>query len=293
MRYINNWKESVVIEAYTIAVDPQTIATLTTIPTCDADLDSLVCKFDETTLQVRDQHLNDATVVPIEEGVSLKAGTDNEVGLMQGFLTLPFVAEQVPDLYIMSYFDIDNEAITCGKPLSSNGSVINYDGSYTYQIGSGDTVYPLSVGDGHPGYDFILPLYQYITHAGPKGSVFFLYIADDGDVRIGVMFDIAQDNFRNGGGHLATWLVSQDQEVYRGQIIGLSDHTGDSPYYQLHFDLSKPNYDFCPDMIGTQMIDPFRTVIQGPLPADFSGSLVSYWTVDNLTQFPQIDSTNK
>jgi hypothetical protein len=286
MRYINNWKGSVVVPAYTKDVDAATMARLTTIPGCDADLAALVCKLNDATMQIRDQHLNDATVIPIENRVSIKAGNDNTIGLMQGFLTLPFVAEQVPKLYIFTYFDIDNNVITCGSPVKANGTKLNYDGRY-HTDGGGDPVHPsIGVGDGHTGDDFSVPLYQYITNAGPIGSISFLYVADNGDVRYSVMSDISQESYRNGGSHLATWLVSEEQEIYRGQIIGLSDHSGGSPYYQLHFDLSKPNNDFCPNMIGTQMIDPFRALIQEPFPKDFSGSSVSYWTVDNLMQFP-------
>ena len=58
-------------------------------------------------VQVPEQHLNDTEVLPIDEELSYKAGEEIELGLMQGFLTLPFPCNAPDSLMFISYSDSD------------------------------------------------------------------------------------------------------------------------------------------------------------------------------------------
>jgi hypothetical protein len=231
-------------------------------------------------IQVPEQNLNDTDIIPIEKGLRLKVGDTSEIGLMQGFLTLPFVQSQVPDLYIMGYFDILNESTTCGSPVSADGVALNYDGKYT-EFGGGDPIKPrIGVGDGHEGIDYSVPLGSYIISASPKSKVWLLPRENNGELRVHTLFQLGNDVFQNAYGHLQVQLVEMDEVVYRGQIIGISGKTGASPYHQLHFDLSKSTPKQC-----NQYLDPFRAIFEDTHPDNYSGSYESFWTVDNNPQF--------
>lgn len=77
-RYINIWKKSIIITTYTI-----------------------------NGVQVPEQILNDVDIRPIKSIITLKVGEGNEIGLMQGLLTLSFDHHQFEDIpFIEGYFDI-------------------------------------------------------------------------------------------------------------------------------------------------------------------------------------------
>jgi len=295
MRYINNWKGAVVVKAYTVAAEPQAIARLTNIPGCNADLVALVCKLNDTTLQLRDQHLNDTSIIPIANGTSIKSGEDNNVGLMQGILTLPFVSEQVPKPYLENYFDIIgprifNDNITYNDTLDE--IMLTYDGKYTSPVADFRRVargeHLIGVDDNHPGLDFILPIGNYIVSGIPTAKVLAFSPLTDPERRINVWFEDPANQgqfYESGAGHLHIPLGILDQTIYRGQIIGLSGDSGsyapgDPHMQQDHFALAK--------MIpkGWTYFDPFRTIITlDPIPDNYWGSPVSWWTSDNNPQF--------
>jgi hypothetical protein len=299
MRYINNWKGAVVVPAYTKDVDTPTMARLTTIPGCDADLVALVCKLDAAKLQVRDQNLNDTNIISIVNGTSIKSGQDNNIGLMVGFLTLPFVSEQVPKPFVMNYFDILGNfwSDDAGKNTISNnqdGVMLNYNGKYNTEVdwrrvAAGE--YLTGVGDSHPGVDFLLPIGNYIVSILPTATIFHIFSGNqtDPELRIYSWFEDPAnpgEYYEGGGAHLNVILGILDHTVYRGQIIGLSGDSGIYPpgttqkIQQDHFGLSKRITE------GWIYFDPFRTIITlNPIPANYGGSPVSWWTSDNLAQF--------
>jgi hypothetical protein len=252
MRYINKWNGPVVIPAYEM-----------------------------NGVKVPEQHLNDVEEMSLQNGYAFVVGKDSNIGLMQGFLTSPFMAKDLPNIYIWGYWDDANNYVTCSSPAKPNGVAVSFDGKYT-QPGGGDPIHPsIGVGDSHDGYDFSVPIGTFIVNAGPTGKVFLLPRGDNGELRVLTLFIVKEDSFafQDSYGHLLAQLVNLGP-VYRGQIIGVSDHTGDSPYYQLHFDVTR-NVKVGSDMCN-QYVDPFRSTLQGKLPADFSGSDVSYWPVDNF-----------
>jgi len=293
MRYINDWKGAVTVPAYTKDIDAATMARLTTIPLCDADLEALVCKLDEDTLQVRDQHLNDTSIIPIAKGTSIKSGQDNNIGLMQGFLTLPFVSEQVPKPFIWGYFDIIgkrilNDNITYND--TQDGIILNYDGKYNLPIDFSRVLngeHFSGVGDSHTGLDILLPMGTYELSALPTSKV--LSLAGPPSYPEFMTFlwfenpNNPANHYMTVYGHQNNQLVNSDQTVYRGQIIGLSGNSGVDPppcVQQVHFDLEER----IPE--GWFFIDPFRTIITlNPLPDNYWGSPASWWTSDNNPQF--------
>jgi hypothetical protein len=104
MRYINQWKGQVVVPEYTQDVSSSVMATLKNIPGCD-DPVAQVCKQDSHTLLVRAQHLNDTKVMPINSQLAVKSGDKLEIGLIQGFLTLPM--DKSTPSFLWSYVDLD------------------------------------------------------------------------------------------------------------------------------------------------------------------------------------------
>jgi hypothetical protein len=295
MRYINDWKGPVVVKAYTVAADPQTLSRLTTIPGCDADLAALVCKLDGATLQLRDQHLNDTSIIPIGDGITIAGGKQNEVGLMQGFLTLPFVSEQVSGSpFIIGYFDIIGRRLftdTFQFYDSRDGICLSYDGKYNQQ---GD-LYTLKTGceDSHPGYDYIINRGDLIISGVPTSVVFNTTTQpEEPELRINTWFNgpnSPEDKYANAYGHLDVMLVQKDDKIYRGQIVGLGGSSNmHPPTPLLHYDLSHA----IPE--GWWYLDLYRyTVELNPLWNNFWGSDVTFWTSDNNPQFPMVLFTNK
>jgi len=247
-------------------------------------------------VQVPAQHLPDTEIQPIEEPLSVALGGDEklDIGLMQGFLTLPFVEPQTPNPFIFNYFDIIglrcfNGGFTYDD--SRDGVMLNYDGQYD-EIGD-PFPHVVGVGDSHNGLDFPVPVSTFVVSASPTSQVFHLAVHDDGQLLVHTMFPDPERlglMYKNAYGHLGAQLVELDQIAYRGQIIALSGDTGANnifPGYgsrrvpQLHFDLSRTTAER-----ATCYIDPFRCEIElDPVPDNFWGSEISYWIVDNQPTF--------
>jgi hypothetical protein len=286
MRYINNWKGAIVIKAYTVAADPKAIARLANIPGCDVDLAALVCKLDGDTLQVRDQYLNDTSIILIDKGTSIKSGADNNVGLMQGFLTLPFVSEQVPRPFIWGYFDIIGYRIFGGNFQyfdSLDGIALSYNGRYS-QRGELSTL-TVGVEDNHPGYDYIINRGDLIISGTPTSTVFYTTTQpQETEIRLHTWFNdpISQNKDASGYGHLDVRLVDVGQVIYRGQILGLGGSSNmHPPAPLLHYDSEQ----IVPE--GWKYFDMYRytTTKLDPLSENFWGNPISLWTSDNNPQF--------
>jgi hypothetical protein len=205
-RYINHWKSEVVIQAY--------------------EMDGI---------QIPEQHLNDTEVIPLANGISTKAGNDDKIGLMQGFLTHPLQPEAIANLHHILGFDHDPR----------KGFVANYagdlyrcpDSPYCNPIDPTKlkTNIPLFAGvyDSHVGYDFMFPRekdkYYFLASMpgiidisiGNYGTVVFIEGSD-----LGFEFGPLVTN-----GEIYKAVVQKGEKVYRGQIIGL---TGEAEYKAEH-----------------------------------------------------------
>ncbi len=263
-RYINYWKGAVNIPAYEM-----------------------------NGVQVPEQNLNDTSIIPIEKGIKVTTGAKNEIGLMQGFLTIPFLKSQVPEPYIWNYFDIIGYRIFDDKGEhtffnTQEGVILNYDGKYHAMSTSLYTgVIPKQgVSDSHTGLDYFVPIGNFIISAMPTSEVWYLPHTPDDEYRADIWFvdpTNSNNHYSTDYGHLSVQLIRMEQKIYRGQIIGLSGDSGkySGKFPQLHFHLEKRI------STGWHYIDSFRYTVQFPdgLPKDFWGSDVSYWTVDNTPHF--------
>lgn len=292
MRYINEWKGAVVVPAYTQEIDTATINKLTIIPDCKINNMALVCKQDADKLMVRDQHLNDSILILIKDGIHINLGKEYSIGLMQGFLTQPFMKEQVSDPYIFDFFDIIGYRIFdfAGKNTFLNtqdGKMLSYDGKYKGKFSpttfNGKKPSP-GAFDSHTGQDYLIPLCTFIVSGAPTSKVWYLQIQDE--LRVDINFNNPNNPnniYSTDYGHLYVQLVTMNQTVYRGQIVGLSGNTGSGSggFPQLHYNFQERVQE------GWKYIDMYRTIITlDPLPKNYWGSTVSYWTNDNLPQFP-------
>jgi hypothetical protein len=270
MRYINEWKGSIVVEAYMM-----------------------------NNVEVPKQQLTNTNIIPIKNGVNIKFEKVNTIGLIQGFLTIPFISTQIRNPTILSYFDIVGNRLfdDNGKNTfftSQDGITLSYDGLMTkpeYWDSNGNVT--IGVGDSHTGYDYLVPIGNYIISSGRTSENFNFCLGDKDcnyEIRINNWFidpDNQNEHFGNCYGHLNAILINSNQTVYRGQIIGLSGNSGydtNGRPPMLHFHLDKRVLE------GWKYFDPYRTIIKtDPLPQNYWGSEVSYWTVDNLPQFTNIE----
>jgi len=265
MRYINIWNSAVTVPSYTQDVDTATMAKIAIITNCDADAEAQVCKQDADTLMVRDQYWNDTKIIPVGDGISIKLGADNNIGLMQGFLTLPFVSEY--SISVSNYFDVDPTSCPSGSEPHSCPNIRDWQGNTkTY--------------DQHTGIDFLASTGIPIIAAAPGEVLSVGYDDASGNYAIVKVNDslVLQYN------HMSEVNVTEGEIVERGTQIGLVGSTGNSSRPHLHFELR----------INDQPTDTFRYIVNlSLLPDPFAGSEVSYWTTDNFPQFSHINSANK
>jgi len=212
-------------------------------------------------------------VRPMSDGlvVSLTGGSEQlDIGLMEGFLTLPFDAS-VP-VHIISYADLDP------RPQQIRDW---QGGRKTY--------------DGHGGTDF--DVYKQKVRAGAAGKI---YVAASGwpnntlfrgdrifrDSGNFVWIDHS-NGYMSTYNHLDEVLVSDTyygrsvQNVERGQVIGISGKTGETTVYHLHMGCVYNGYtdrDLFRDLL-------YEKYVNTQLHSEVS-SAVSLWTKDNGPQFP-------
>jgi hypothetical protein len=206
-------------------------------------------------VQVLAQHLPDTEIHPIAEPltVAMSGSEELQMAMMQGFVTLPFVEEQVGEVPwtwncfgIVGYrmFDATHDFFN-----TQDGVMLNYDRT----LSGGPTMEEQSrllnfehiagVGDSHTGNDYLLPIGNCILSGLPTSRVYAVSLSEDPEIPVNLLFmePISRAYIESGGGHLSVRLAQLDQPVYRGQIIGLSGNTGAySPAVpQLHFGLAK------------------------------------------------------
>ncbi|MHA1280428.1 MAG: peptidoglycan DD-metalloendopeptidase family protein [Candidatus Helarchaeota archaeon] len=213
-RYINVWKGPVVVDEYTKDIDAGTMQTLEAIQPCDEYSEVLVCKYDEDTLLVREQHLNNTEVKSIDNPLAIRVNGDIEknISLMQGFLNWHIVGNELCEPYISTFFDHDTNS---GSTLDWRENTI-----LDYCLPSSGPIN--GICDDHIGTDIIAKKGTYV-YASLPGSVNFAE-------KIGECKHVTLDHmnriYQTGYGHLETILVTFDQRIYSGQIIGLVGNTG-------------------------------------------------------------------
>jgi len=178
---------------------------------------------------------------------SLEQSMHKDIGLMEGFLTLPFTFGTHAELY--SYFDHD----------PTPGKVKNYLGDTTLAL---FPKHQPGTFDGHQGIDWSLPLETKLVASAP-GKVLELSENEAG----GKYIDILHSNgMVTSYGHISEVLGTIGEWVERGDAVALSGETGSPGQPHIHFALFRE---------GTA-VDPFRDVF---------GDSPGYWTKENDPQY--------
>jgi len=148
--------------------------------------------------------------------------TRRDIGLMEGYLTLPFAkgtVETGPRVYV----DVGG-----GRDWKG--------GANTY--------------GGHLGTDFLMPIGTKLLAAAPGQVVYSYWSEDDGHV-VGIMHP---DGKLTLYAHLSERMVELKQNVTRGQVIGLSGQTGRLSGRNPHLHFQFGGY-------GTKRLDPYRDLL--------------------------------
>jgi murein DD-endopeptidase MepM/ murein hydrolase activator NlpD len=246
-------------------------------------------------VQVPEQHLNDTEVIAITKGITVKKDQANEIGLMQGFLTLPYRAENADQFWISNYFDND---IRLDFIRTYNGNTSNLQNRPNYLPGANVT----GIGAQHPGVDFEGPRGNFVLSVAP-GEIFW--------VGIDQVAILILDTYEAACGHMDHTLVPQGSPIYRGQIIGVNgvynpSNPAQPTHPHIHFGLYILGHDNTPGadpypVLGSA--DPYMDLIEktftrsqyiNPEAAGYpSGTVGSmyfgspgFWTTTNIPSNP-------
>ena len=195
---------------------------------------------------------------PVKESyeIFLIRDTRKDIGLMEGFLTMPF-SRNTPEYGRRYYVNI-----------SSNSTLVDWQGGTdTYQRGDYK----------HSGTDFAVREGTSIVAAAP-GIVFALSFNDpNGGHTVWIKHS---DGYYTYYAHLKEVKVEKGQIVRRGELLGFSGSStiGGNIVPHVHLEVRKPPY---PQMgpHGLPGIDPYRSLVPS------LGSQLSLWTKDNDHQF--------
>ena len=203
---------------------------------------------------------------PIEEvlRVAIDGDTRRDLGLMQGFLTVPLRCGDIDNAPLVSYFD-----------LQPGPGVRNYLGDVTVA-----SWHPLVCGtlEDHFGIDWGASEGTPIVASAPGIAN---YAGEVETAGYGMSLHVTLEHkvairpdwlTKTVYGHLSEILVSFGQQVSRGQVIGLSGSTGSSEPH-LHWGLLIEKWN--PTHVIEDM-DPFRDL--------FGSDSKSFWTKDNNPQ---------
>lgn len=190
--------------------------------------------------------------VPVAEGyhVLLDRNERIDVGLTEGFLTLPF--NKGTRFRISNYVDLDPSFCPAGSERHTCPNIRDWRGGKPQTF------------DGHGGIDFIVP--ENTPILAPARGV----VAEVGYNPYGGNHVVIDHGYsiKSSYGHLNKYGVSVGQQVSRGETIALSGNTGDSSEPHLHFEMR----------INDAPTDPYRDLL--------NPDSKSLWTVDNVPQFP-------
>jgi len=170
-RYVNLWNGPVVIPAYEMSG-----------------------------VQVPDQRLNDTEIVPIARGIDTRTGENDEVGLMQGFLTLPFRCEDIHQIEWISHFDHDP------RP----GSVMNWYGNTNVWT---DDDPGFGTWDGHSGTDFGVSSGTYLVASAPA-ILAHEFVNPDNGARVASGLSILNLCVIPPGEDTLPWRCSNEQALH-------------------------------------------------------------------------------
>jgi len=239
---------------------------------------------------VPEQVLNDTTLIEIANGISITVGQDQQIGLTQGFLTMPITSAQYPTLTQNQAYD---HLLIPGKGVDFTG---NPHICVTYNLCAPQAEWApwQGTGDQHTGYDM-----GWV--AEPKGDMGIasmpgeVYVVNEGSEfyimsRLGWNFcDNNQPSDIYGAiyAHNMDALV-RDGNILRGQLAVVIGNTGGTAHdsTHIHYDTRwGPVPEGIVDMNGDQACTKPMHRQMDPnylIPGWNDKSLL---TVDNLAQF--------
>ncbi len=157
-------------------------------------------------------------------------------------------------LYTLPFNTKENFLLFGFFDTDNSKNIHNYLGSQT-RFNPGQTI---GTEDGHPGIDFKISSSNLLYAFAPG-------IINNGDNGRGALWVAISGNKVNAHvGHISKYLLVGQTEVYRGMIIALSGSSG-TGWPHVHMQIGDG-------------IDFFRDL--------YTKNSISYWTVDNLPQFP-------
>jgi hypothetical protein len=217
-------------------------------------------------IQIPEQHLHDTDVLPISKGTKASVGTENSIGLMQGFLTMPF--PNPTEYSVWTWYDVDSR-----KGYSSNWKGDNSTSKYDNKV---------KIFDNHFGIDWLVPDGTFFVAPAPATVVEINLDQDpnayEGDSILTLYHPSI--NLYTHYGHLifSSLAVHEGDKVERGLYIGstikVPPSPGDFPFpNMLHGQIQCcRNIQF--PLVQSEIFDFYR-----------SENNPSYWTVDNEPQF--------
>jgi hypothetical protein len=197
---------------------------------------------------------SDAEYRSIKDSYTLQVGNDTrkDIGLMEGFLTMPFsrgTVEYARRLYV---------------DISDGSRLIDWQGSsQTYQRDSYK----------HQGIDYLIAKMTPIIAAAPGDITGYEINNKDGHA----LWIGHNEGYYTVYAHLLV-IVKSKGPVKRGELVGFSGYSSNGDEH-LHFELEKPLVPQNKPYMSP--VDPYRSLVP-PL-----GSPLSLWTKDNDPQFPQ------
>lgn len=226
------------------------------------------------------QHLADTEPLPIDQPLRTTLHSDQglDIALMQGFLTLPYQAQDAGLYWLSNYCDLDVAV----------GSVRNYAGNAT-MIGDPSQYREVDgTTDQHYGIDYEGPEGRWVVSPAPGRVGYIGTHPTIGSRQVAVLH---VHRIESTMGHLKEWVVDLRQPVLRGQIVGVNGTTGSS-HPHIHFGV----YDLATGpATNPPALDPYRDLVQTnfryEVYPDRAGHQISvgspgYWTVDNQPRFP-------
>lgn len=197
---------------------------------------------------------------PVAQGISLKVLRDlqQNIGFMEGFLTLPFKEGTSYDIW--TYFDLD----------PSQG-IRRYDGRTDYEA---------KIANNHPVIDYKLQIGTPVLAAAPGRVIFTGVDTTDtscpGTITVRIIHN-AERQYETAYNHLNSVGEGIPQFVKRGQLIGYSGDSGECSKGKRHLELDLEPW-------GWEE-GPYRFHLD-PYKDETNPNSINLWTKLNDPQYP-------
>ncbi len=238
MRYVNKWKRAVTVRAYEM-----------------------------NGVQVPEQHLNDTAIFKLVDGATIQPNNPNEIGLMQGFLTMPFPIGV--ESFIWTWYDHDPR-IGYGVNWIGKESASKYDNR-------------VKIYDNHYGVDWLIPEGTFFVAPAPAIVREIYLVSNDPNAPqddANITLEHPETGLFTHYGHVrySSLAIKIGDKLTRGQYIGTpnvaTSGPGDYPYTNMLHGQIQCCFHIQFPLSQSEVFDYYR-----------SESNPSYWTTDNIPQY--------